>query len=201
MSESYHHGDVRAAFLRRTAEIITASGVAAVSMRAIAADIGVSHAAPRHHFGSRDGLLTALAAEGFNLMAAKMQAVREREGSYLEIGVAYVEFALEHPGHFAVMFDTDQQLDDDAELRAAQARAFGELTICVERFDDERAKADMAAATIAGWSMMHGLVVLHRSGSLDRAHVTALLGNPSMAELAERVGNMLYGSPPEPSNE
>lgn len=201
MSESYHHGDVRAAFLRRTAEIITASGVAAVSMRAIAADIGVSHAAPRHHFGSRDGLLTALAAEGFNLMAAKMQAVREREGSYLEIGVAYVEFALEHPGHFAVMFDTDQQLDDDAELRAAQARAFGELTIGVERFDDERAKADMAAATIAGWSMMHGLVVLHRSGSLDRAHVTALLGNPSMAELAERVGNMLYGSPPEPSNE
>lgn len=195
MADTYHHGDVRAAFLRRTADVVTTSGVHAVSMRAIAADVGVSHTAPRHHFGSRDGLLTALAAEGFDLLADRLAAVRDSGGSFLDIGVAYVEFARDHPGHFTVMYDPDVLVDHDPALLAAQQRTFGEIRTGVDSLDDERSKADMAAATIAGWSMMHGLVVLQRAGALERAHVAALLGDPPLPALAARVGRMLYGSP------
>lgn len=194
MTEHYHHGDLRAAFLRRAAEVVAASGAGAVSLRAIAGEVGVSHTAPRHHFGSRDGLLTALAAEGFDLLAAHLAAIREDDGGFLALGVAYVEFALAHPGHFAVMFDGDVLVETDEALAAAQRRTFAEIRAGVDGLTDERAKADLAAATIAGWSMMHGLVALHRSAAFERAHVAEMLGNPPLPQLAARVGAMLYGS-------
>lgn len=194
MATNYHHGDVRSAFLERAASVVATSGVAAVSMRAIAADIGVSHTAPRHHFGSRDGLLTALAAQGYDMLADRLIATHEGGGSFLDLGISYVEFATDHPGHFAVMFDADVQLGDDPRLSAAQHRAFAELRTGIDHLTDDRAREDMAAATIAAWSMMHGLVELHRSGALDRAHIRSLLGHPEVSQLAARIGRMLYGA-------
>jgi AcrR family transcriptional regulator len=67
--------------------------------------VGVSHAAPVHHFGDRAGLLTALAAEGFDLLADDLAAVRGR--GIVELGVSYVRFAIEHRAHFEVMFRPD----------------------------------------------------------------------------------------------
>ena len=196
MTDRYHHGDLRRALLDRTADEVARSGPGAVSLRAIAAVEGVSHAAPRHHFGSREGLLTALAAEGYGLLADALAASRvEHPGDFLEVGLAYVRFSVDHPGHFAVMFDADLVLVDDPALAAARARAFAEIGHGLEQFDDPNSKRDMAAATIAGWSLMHGLVTLHRSEALERSEVVDVLGRPSLLDLAHRAGGMLYGSP------
>lgn len=198
MTDRYHHGDLPATLLRRAAEVVAESGSQALSLRGLAAEIGVSHTAPRHHFGSRDGLLTALAADGFDLLADAMVAVREAGGDFGETGLAYVRFALEHPGHFAVMFDGDVLVEDDPALVAAQHRAFAEVRAGAESLDDPHAREDMAAATLAGWSMMHGLVTLQRSGALDRSHVTDLLGDHPLPALAARIAPMLFGSPSPP---
>jgi AcrR family transcriptional regulator len=195
MADGYHHGNLRAALLNRTGEVIARDGVAAVSLRALAADVGVSHTAPRHHFGSRDGLLTAYAAQGYDLLAGALRAVRERGGSFLDVGVAYVRFASEHRAHFAVMFDADVLITDDAGLVAAQGRAMDEIRHGVDALGDPAAKADMAAATIAGWSMMHGLAVLDRTGALDLAHVRDLVDGGDVLAIARRAAGMLYGSP------
>jgi AcrR family transcriptional regulator len=62
--DAYHHGDLRRAVLDRAVQVIASEGTDALSLRALAADLGVSHTAPRHHFASRQGLLTAVAVEG-----------------------------------------------------------------------------------------------------------------------------------------
>ena len=58
----YHHGDLRAALLAAAEAELAERGVEAFSLRQVAKRAGVSHAAPAHHFGDAQGLLTALAA-------------------------------------------------------------------------------------------------------------------------------------------
>ena len=72
---TYHHGDLRRTLLAETASAIAEDGVAKLSMRALAKRAGVSNAAPAYHFGDKSGLLTALAAEGFDRLAEAMSGV------------------------------------------------------------------------------------------------------------------------------
>ena len=64
MADPYHHGVLRATLMREALRVIERDGVEGVSLRALAREAGVSHSAPNHHFGSRTGLLTAIATEG-----------------------------------------------------------------------------------------------------------------------------------------
>jgi AcrR family transcriptional regulator len=72
--DSYHHGDLRAALLAAGEAVLTETGVEGFSLRLVAKRVGVSHSAPAHHFGDAQGLLTALAAEGFRRFLLAMQA-------------------------------------------------------------------------------------------------------------------------------
>jgi AcrR family transcriptional regulator len=100
----YHHGDLPRALLDAAVHAILEVGPAAVSLRDLARRTGVSHAAPAHHFGDKAGLLTAVATDGFQLLAATLGEAYQATGSFLEVGVAYVRFAATHRAHFEVMF-------------------------------------------------------------------------------------------------
>jgi len=171
MAGAYHHGDLRAAVLRRAAEIIAEDGVGALSLRALANDLGVSHTAPRHHFGSREGVLSALAAEGFHRLEAELESVPHEESVYrlLELGVAYVRFAVEHPAHYALMFDPVARRGDESEVReaaAASLRAFHRqvsVALHARGVDDPAAVASTVAAV---WGVVHGLATLAHGGAL-----------------------------------
>jgi AcrR family transcriptional regulator len=157
---SYHHGHLRRALLTDAASAITESGVAALSLRDLARRAGVSHAAPAHHFGDKAGLLTALAAEGYTLLAGELDAASD----FLEMGVAYVRFARSHPAHFEVMFRPDLYHPDDAELLAARGRTADSLYAGAATLP---AGGDSPqAAGLAAWSLAHGLATLWLSGSL-----------------------------------
>src|SRR4051812_6811216 len=121
-SRPYHHGDLRRALVDAALEMVAEHGPAALSLREVARRAGVSHAAPTHHFRNKAGLLTAIAADGYRLLARALEEAgakagrEERAGKestpFREQGVAYVVFATEHPAHFAVMrapylLDTD----------------------------------------------------------------------------------------------
>ncbi|CAM5543275.1 hypothetical protein STANM309S_00955 [Streptomyces tanashiensis] len=93
---TYHHGELRQAVLAAALDVIATDGPGALSLRDLARRAGVSHAAPAHHFKDRTGLLTAIATQGYELLAAGLAGtarLRER-------GVRYVRFAVEHPAHF-----------------------------------------------------------------------------------------------------
>lgn len=178
----YHHGDLRAAILDHAARLVAERGADGVSLRELAREAGVSHAAPAHHFTDRRGLFTALATEGFALLATALEAARP---DFLEAALAYVEFALGHPGHYAVMFDKSLLDTADPGLRAAESAATGELARGVGTLTDGRATDDPEAAALAAWSLVHGFSLLW----LNRAVRTD--GDPIAT--ARRTAAMLYG--------
>jgi AcrR family transcriptional regulator len=163
--DSYHHGDLKAAILAQAATLVAERGADGISLRELARVAGVSHAAPAHHFTDRRGLFTALAAEGFRLLAEALTNARPR---FIDAARAYVRFALDHPGHYAVMFDKSLYDDTDADLVAAAAAAGAELNHGVGTLGDPHAKADPDGAALAAWSLVHGFSLLWLNDAVDR---------------------------------
>src|SRR5258708_6472405 len=119
----YHHGDLRPTLLRAAVEAIGEVGPAAMSLREVARRAGVSHAAAAYHFGDKAGLLTAVAARGYRMLTEELRGARDTGRSFLEVGVAYVRFAVSHRAHFEVMYRPELYRPDDAEVREARAAA------------------------------------------------------------------------------
>ncbi len=195
MKTAYHYGDLRSAVLARAVEVIEAHGPDSFSLRSLAADLGVSHTAPRHHFGSREGVLTAVAAQGFDLLADRLHAARTA-GSLLDAGVAYVAFAREHPGHFAVMFTPTLVDGSDPELAAARRRAFGELRGGVRAMHDGQPTDDDVAVLVASWAIVHGIATLALSGSFDASELAPLVAGRDLLDLTRRSAALLYPGTP-----
>ncbi|MGY2002487.1 TetR/AcrR family transcriptional regulator [Blastococcus sp. SYSU DS1024] len=193
MGELRRDADLRAALLRSAAEVAARSGVGAVSIRALARAVGVSHAAHRHHFSSRVGLLTALAAEGHRLLARALEEAAATD--FREVGVAYVRFARDHPGHFAVMFTPDVLDPADGELSAARARTFAVLQGGADALSSAGRVDDARAAVVAAWSLVHGFAGLAATGNLAGAGLAPDAGEDALLDLARRATGMLYGSP------
>lgn len=190
--DTYHYGNLRAAVLERAAEVIAEQGPDGFSLRSLAADLGVSHTAPRHHFGSRTGVFTALAAEGHNGLAARVRATREEGGGFLEAGVAYVLYAVEHPAHFHVMF-TPALLDtDDPELQAARRASYGELEAGATSTLDQSESGDAPAVALAGWAIAHGIATLALNGSLDASGIRERFAEHDLANITRRSARRLY---------
>jgi AcrR family transcriptional regulator len=179
--DTYHHGDLKAVILAQAATLVAERGADGISLRELARAAGVSHAAPAHHFTDRRGLFTSLAAEGWRKLAVALTGARP---NFVDAALAYVRFALDHPGHYAVMFDSSLVNPDDPELVAAQNAAGEELAQGVGTLKDPRAKADPGAAALAAWSLVHGFSMLWLNKAIDAD------GDP-MAEV-ERVARMLF---------
>ncbi len=182
MANAYHHGNLRRALLDEAAALIAEQGPDAVTLRGLAARAGVSHAAPAHHFGDRAGLFTALAAEGFELLADVAEAAR-RDGDFLEVGLAYVRFAVDHAGHFQLMFQPSFFRADDDSVRQPQERLMAACTASAAEATSAEAAADVG---LAGWCLMHGLATLWLSGNLAEPQ--------DAVALARRIGGAWAGA-------
>jgi AcrR family transcriptional regulator len=183
----YHHGNLRRALLDAALAEIAAHGPVALSLRGLARHAGVSHAAPAHHFGDKTGLLTAIATEGFTLLGEALRAARAA-GGFLDVGVAYIEFAVSHPAHFEVMYRPDLYRPDDPELETARAETTRLLYgSAADAFPDD----DAARVGIAGWAFAHGFAELWRTGNLQPR-----LGDDAMAA-ARRVAPALFAPVPQ----
>src|SRR6202049_1127978 len=106
----YHHGDLKVALVDAVEQVVRERGVGHVSLRAVARQIGVTHAASAHHFENKAGLLTAFATQGYvQLAQAVLAAIEEAQPvdgpAVLEaVGRGYVRVALADPGRFGGMF-------------------------------------------------------------------------------------------------
>jgi AcrR family transcriptional regulator len=164
---AYHHGDLRREVLLAAAQMIAEGGPSQLSLREVARRAGVSHAAPAYHFGDKPGLLTALAAQGYDLLADSLATGTGSGADELkEMGVRYVEFAAEHPAHFEVMFRPDLYRADDPDLLAARTRARERLDAGVGTLPARLRGEDTRTAALAAWLLAHGFATLWRSGSL-----------------------------------
>jgi AcrR family transcriptional regulator len=198
MIDKYHHGDLPAAVLAAAAEVIARDGVDQLSLRSLAIELGVSHTAPRHHFGSREGVFTALACEGYELLADALEDAAS-DGDFAAVGVAYVLFAVTHAGHFAVMHRPELVDSANANLQRAQLRTAAQLNAGARTHGGGSAEG-IAVASIAAWSLVHGMATLQLSGALDAAGLAQQAGG-DLPSIALRAVRQLFDrtSPSEPT--
>jgi AcrR family transcriptional regulator len=161
----YHHGDLRAALLLAAEAELADRGTEGFSLRSVAKRAGVSHAAPAHHFGDAQGLLTGLATEGFRRFLAAMQArealattPRDRA---VAAGLGYLDFAQDRPTLFRLIFSSRKPDFDNAELSDASKAAYRHLVDLVEGLGGTI--SDSAAL----WAMAHGIADLTAGKRLD----------------------------------
>ncbi|MCX6520914.1 MAG: TetR-like C-terminal domain-containing protein [Actinobacteria bacterium] len=163
---TYHHGDLRAALVAQGLVVLERDGLAALTLRAVAREVGVSHAAPGRHFADAAAFHTAVAASGYRELAERLSATEDAgaEDALIAAGRAYVGFALDHPQLYRLVFHaglTDTAWDDD-EFRNASSAAFGVLEHHVQRAIDagvlDRRPVRELALTL--WSAVHGICSL-----------------------------------------
>src|SRR5262249_55063933 len=118
---AYHHGDLRRQLIAAAERIIIERGVDGFTLREATRRVGVSHAAPAHHFKDAKGLLTEVALLGYRDFAQALAAADRRGGEdparrLREQGEAYVRFALKYPARFQLMFRVDKHDHSNAEF-------------------------------------------------------------------------------------
>ena len=164
--------DFRERLCEAAERLFAEKGPEAVTMRQLAAELGVSPMTPYRYFQDKDDILAAVRANGFNRFADALEAARERATSPRAkghaVGEAYVNFAFEHPTTYKLMFELDQPHEDHyPELVAAGRRARETMTGYV---DDQVSggvlKGDPATIGMMFWAATHGAVVLELAGKL-----------------------------------
>jgi AcrR family transcriptional regulator len=204
---SYHHGDLRAALLRAGEDLLGEAGTAGFSLREVARRVGVSHAAPAHHFGDAQGLLSTLATEGFRRLLAAMRLRQHDAGDdpgerLMASGLGYVDCARASPALFRLMFGDERIAAPGPDLAQAGDAAFQHLCSDVERLLGRSPSTDAVAMArvVAAWSLVHGFVTLLHSGHMP--HVQAL--PPAQQEAFFRSAlapllDPLHGAPKVPA--
>jgi len=178
----YHHGTLRPTLLKAAEQMLERDGLDRLSLRAIARAAGVSHAAPAHHFGDLRGLLTALAAAGFQRFTQSLrEAATAPEKPLQALGRAYVRFARTHPGLFLLMFRSNLLDGCDDDLQAAKTEAFATLAQ-VAAGEPPLGGAGQPARPLASWCLVHGFAMLLLDGRLP--------SQPGPEELLEAVLNV-----------
>jgi len=123
----YHHGELQEALIAASEAILAEQGAEAFTLREAARRAGVSPAAPSHHFGNAQGLLTEVAIRGYDALAGALrEAASGKQGVRDKLhaqGLAYVDYALRHPGRFQMMFANKRLVADDARLKQASRAA------------------------------------------------------------------------------
>ena len=190
---TYYGGDLRRDLLDAALDLIATDGPSAVSLRSLARRLGVSHAAPANHFPDKAALFTAIAVEGFTMLARAITDEASRLGPaatagqrFRAAGRAYTGFAVAHPAHFAVMWQRDLLHPDDPELAVAGDRTFELLLGSVRDIQAEGWAAGSEPQTVAylAWSVVHGLAALWLGGPLQHD------GRP-FSEIAGEVATLL----------
>jgi AcrR family transcriptional regulator len=194
--QGYHHGDLRRALLEAAEAELAEKGPEGFTLRGCAKRAGVSHAAPAHHFGDVAGLLSALAAEGFERFlkttAARMNTADpgDSRARLIAMGLGYIDFARANPALFSLMFSSRKADFDDEKLQQAAAASFEQLVAGVGAVGglDPLSTREGRRQLAATWAIVHGLshlLLSHRMKFLDGQSAEEL--ETDLAAIVSRV--------------
>lgn len=181
--DSYHHGDLKTALLDAGDNVLQERGLQGFTLRECARRAGVSHAAPKHHFGSAEGFLTAVASRGFERLTQALTAGLATSGAdlgeqFYATAQAYVGYALAWPEHFRIMFRSDLLDAQSPLIRCSARETFIVLTNVVlrQRNEVEFTAEDFTSAAfspeliddiVVAWSHIHGYAHLRLEQQLN----------------------------------
>ncbi|MGD1883720.1 MAG: TetR/AcrR family transcriptional regulator [Paracoccaceae bacterium] len=171
--QSYHHGDLRAALVDATRVLVEGKGPDHFSVSEAARAAGVSTTAPYKHFKDREGMLMAVVLDGLDRKQKKLQ---EALAAYPDpcqarietLGRVYIDFAVNEPGVFRLIFGLSEGHDQDEEIALRGQKMFEMVQSEVAAFlgcdpntEDARDRAMML------WSFVHGLSFLLIDGKVS----------------------------------
>ncbi|WP_371129755.1 TetR/AcrR family transcriptional regulator [Streptomyces sp. 2231.1] len=191
----YHHGDLRAALLESAERTLREKGAGALSLREMARDIGVSHAAPGRHFKDKQALIDALALDGYERLNEALSSAADRPDQSFEqqmtaLARAYLGFAVENPELLELMFARKHDPDSSAQLAAAVDQSLGSFTRMIADAQErgEIVQGDPERITTVAAASLHGLAALIAGCALD--------AEETLAGLDTHVHLLLHGLKP-----
>lgn len=164
---TYHHGNLKQALIDAGLEILETEGLGRLSLRACAERAGVSHTAPKNHFGNVTGLLTAIAAQGFRRMTDRIDAgdAADRAARQHAALTGYVAFARENPALFALMFSPDKVDFHDPAISEPLSHCANVLRSIAKT---PSAPGQFGVEEMRIWSLVHGFATLSLQGVFDK---------------------------------
>jgi AcrR family transcriptional regulator len=172
----YHHGDLHVALLKAAQTVLERDGLAGLTLRAVAREAGVSHAAPTHHLVDLTGLLSELAAVGFRNFNVALNAASATGATPIESGLAraraYLAYARAQPGMYQLMFRTERLDMNRPALKEASNISFASLAqvvgiVHVGDVATDALSMEQATQIARTWSLAHGFAMLVLAGRLD----------------------------------
>ena len=170
----YHHGNLPAALVEAALALLEETQDWAFSLREVARRAGVSHNAPYKHFPEKRDLLAAVAASGFEALTERtrcsLEGVTDTRARLLACGRAFVARGIANPALYRLMFSavlTSPEAGRPAIEKAAAAKARAVVDAALA--DAVRSGVlpssmanprEGAAASLAMWSILHGLTML-----------------------------------------
>jgi AcrR family transcriptional regulator len=191
----YHHGDLKRALLDETARILREEGEDALSLRRLAANLGVSRTAPYNHFKNKEALLAAVAEEGFSRFSVEMEAARKRSrgldsrGRTRALVRAYVDFARNNSEYYDLMYGSKSwRSNHPSKSLALTARSV--LRVEVERLQRAQKRGaiakdlDVLRFAELYWGALHGISRLLLDG--------VYTNSASVKRLCDAAADMLW---------
>ncbi len=203
-TDSYHHGQLRRALLDAALQLVVERGMNGFTMREVARQAGVSHAAPYHHFEDKSALVNALATECYDRFTVALRSAwQATEGSALvkfqAVGASYVAFAMQHSAEFYVMTRSElhalPQGGDEpvyTPLQTAATAAYQALTDGVVACQQAGfiPSGDPMPYALTSWATVHGLSMLLLDGTVGRLFASPL-GKIDAQQISGMVAELL----------
>jgi AcrR family transcriptional regulator len=170
--DTYHHGDLKRALTRAALALVAEKGPKGFTLTEAARRAGVSAAAPYRHFADKAQLLAAVAEEGFiqlhEALSAASDGASDPMNRVIDLGRAYVRWAVTHPDYYLAMFGAQTVKRDHPGLLFAAGHAFGELVDAITSCLESGVMEGQDPVEISGpmWSLVHGVASLAIGGEL-----------------------------------
>lgn len=185
-SQRYHHGDLKTSLIEAANVILLRDGADALSLRAIAAEVGVSHMAPYSHFKNKKELILAVSSAGFEYLADVMELKTQQYESagelILSYGAAYLDFAVGNPQLYRLMLgqvetqgrknqkeaSKDKQPIKPEKKKGTISNSKRPFVLLHEAFSKRGGdEAHIRAQALGAWSMVHGMAALILEGHIQ----------------------------------
>lgn len=184
---TYHHGNLEAALIAAATAMVRANGAEHLSLRAVAAEVGVSPSAAYHYYPDKDSLISGVGQELFERLADLQEAAlaqfpgksaKAARARFRALGRAYFDWANSEPNLFRLMFGGFCSIDfAEAQIKRQESRAWNLLCSCLDDLQEcgDIKKIVRPYGEILSWSTVHGATALIVEGHLPAASFESVL--------------------------
>lgn len=190
---TYHHGNLEAALIAAATKMVRANGAEHLSLRAVAAEVGVSPSAAYHYYPDKDSLISGVGKELFERLADLQEAAlsqfpgkssKAARARFRALGGAYFDWASSEPNLFRLMFGGYCSIDfAEAQIKRQESRAWNLLRSCLDDLQEsgDIKKSIRPYGEILSWSAVHGATALIVEGHLPAASFESVLDGLELA--------------------